>query len=257
MEFATIDASAPKRVRPEARRIGAGVAVAIVHGLIGFALLSGMTVPVPRTREATLRLFDVLPVPPPPETRVPPPRVRPARHRDRAAPPNLMAKATPVVAPVPVVLTPAAPPIIAAAVPGVGVQAAAGASHVAGPGSGSGGRGTGTGGGGSGDGDGGTPLRWRSGSIRDSDYPRGALAAGISGTVRLSFVVGIDGRVTDCTVTGSSGNAELDETTCRLIRKRFRYKPSTDRSGRPIPDVVTGDHVWTVYGSDDPGAQGR
>ncbi|WP_213980223.1 energy transducer TonB, partial [Sphingomonas sp. dw_22] len=137
-------------------------------------------------------------------------------------------------------------------------QARSGNGPGAGPGTGAGGQGTGTGSGGAGngDGDGGTPLEWVGGRIRDSDYPRPALRAGASGTVYLRFTVGVKGRVTDCTVTRSSGNADLDETTCRLIRQRFRYKPSRDANGRPYPDVVTGEHEWTLYRRpqpDDPG----
>ncbi|MBO0123988.1 energy transducer TonB, partial [Streptococcus pneumoniae] len=91
-----------------------------------------------------------------------------------------------------------------------------------GTGSGSGGDGNGPGGGG------GTVLRLLEGSITGRDYPRAAAEAGASGTVGLRFTVGVNGRVTDCRVTRSSGNADLDETTCKLIKRRFRYAPSRD-----------------------------
>jgi len=32
--------------------------------------------------------------------------------------------------------------------------------------------------------------------------------------------------------------------TCRLIEKRFRFRPSRDRYGRPFPDEVDWDHDW-------------
>jgi periplasmic protein TonB len=50
--------------------------------------------------------------------------------------------------------------------------------------------------------------------------------------------------VSRCTVTSSSGVPELDALTCRLIVQRFRYRPSTDRYGRPIADTVEGEHEW-------------
>jgi protein TonB len=62
----------------------------------------------------------------------------------------------------------------------------------------------------------------------------------------MVFTVGTDGRVTSCTVTRSSGVPELDALTCRLIQQRFRYRPSTDRFGRPIPDEVEGEHDWVA-----------
>jgi protein TonB len=127
---------------------------------------------------------------------------------------------------------------------------------VAGPGTGAGGAGDGTGSGGRGNGPGGgggVPLRWIGGRITDADYPRAALKAGASGTVGLRFVVGVNGRVSSCTVTRSSGNRDLDETTCKLIQKRFRYVPSRDAAGRPYADTVTGEHRWDLYEREDAG----
>ena len=69
---------------------------------------------------------------------------------------------------------------------------------------------------------------------------------GIGGRVGMVFTVGANGRVTSCTVTRSSGVPELDSLTCRLIQQRFRYRPSTDRYGRPIPDEVEGEHDWVA-----------
>jgi protein TonB len=72
--------------------------------------------------------------------------------------------------------------------------------------------------------------------------------AGISGTVGILFRVEANGRVSRCTVTRSSGVAELDALTCRLIQQRFVYRPSTDRYGRPIADTVEGEHEWIAHG---------
>jgi protein TonB len=109
-----------------------------------------------------------------------------------------------------------------------------------GSGGGTGGQGTGNG---DGDGEGGADLELLSGEFRSSDYPR-SVRTGIGGTVEFRFVVGVSGRVTNCTVTRSSGNADLDATTCRVVLKRFRYRPATDANGRPIPEVVEGDVDW-------------
>jgi periplasmic protein TonB len=59
-------------------------------------------------------------------------------------------------------------------------------------------------------------------------------------------MVGADGRVFDCEITRSSGSRELDETTCRLIQERFRYEPSRDPSGRPVPATIVQNHIWEV-----------
>ena len=85
-----------------------------------------------------------------------------------------------------------------------------------------------------------------SGRLGNSDYPRSALRAGVQGSVKVRYTVGIDGRAGGCTVIGSSGDAALDSTTCSLIEKRFRYRPARDRSGRPVPEVVRRTYDWII-----------
>ena len=60
----------------------------------------------------------------------------------------------------------------------------------------------------------------------------------------ITFMVETNGRVGRCSVTRSSGIAELDQLTCRLIQQRFRFRPGTDRSGRPQAEEVDYDHDW-------------
>lgn len=235
-------------------RLRGTVAAIAVEALLAALLFAGLQ-PHVRVRDhadADLLSFNV---PPPP----PPPAPEPARRRatpkaeGAAAPPNRVSKATELVAPPPpVVLQP--PPLVTAPKPAAASDATSGAAPVAGPGTGAGGTGEGTGSGGRGTGQGGgggVPLRWIGGGITDADYPRAALKAGASGTVGLRFVVGVNGRVSSCTVTRSSGNRDLDETTCKLIQKRFRYVPSKDAAGRPYADTVTGEHRWDLYESPD------
>jgi protein TonB len=80
----------------------------------------------------------------------------------------------------------------------------------------------------------------------DSDYPRSAVRARARGTVFLRFVVAPSGRVNDCRVTRSSGNRDLDETTCDLIVRRFRYRPAISSDGRPVAETIRGEHVWDM-----------
>lgn len=230
----------------DSRRAPALVAVAALHVLIAWILLAGLSVTVAQRLQPVLQMFEIKDVPPP----IPPKNIaqrqRAPRKAGAAAPVNRRAKASPIVAPVPVVV-PLPLPSIAAVVVGAGADANAGAAPIVGPGTGSGGSGAGTGSGDAGDGDGGgggTPLRWRSGRIGNGDYPPGPLKAGIGGTVHLRFVVGADGRAHDCEVTRTSGNDELDATTCRLIEKRLRYRPELDAAGRPVAVVVNGRQVW-------------
>jgi protein TonB len=97
-----------------------------------------------------------------------------------------------------------------------------------------------------------TPKRLIRGRLKDSDYPRAAKDALVSGTVSVRYVVAVSGRVTDCTVTTSSGNAELDETTCRLIKDRFRFKPSKDEDGTPVDSIIVENHSWLIDETPEP-----
>src|SRR5215218_8767555 len=74
----------------------------------------------------------------------------------------------------------------------------------------------------------------------DQDYPAEAVAAREQGSVGFALDVGPNGRVSDCTVTSSSGSAALDGTTCRLMISRARFTPATDARGATVPDYVRG-----------------
>ena len=66
----------------------------------------------------------------------------------------------------------------------------------------------------------------------------------IGGTVKMRCTVGVNGRVSRCIVTRSSGVPELDALTPRLIEQRFVYRPATDRYGRPVPDDLEIEWTW-------------
>ena len=211
-------------------------AVAVVHLGLAYALLYGLSVEVRRSTAAVTHLIAVTLAPPVPVVRVEP-KPRPLE-RAAAAPaapdrpggstgPSKVRAANPV-----------APIVAAALTASPGGNSGTGTSVGSGSGGGTGGEGTGTG-----NGDGGTDLEPLSEEFRPSDYPR-SVRTGTGGRVEFRYTVGVSGRVTDCSVTRSSGNADLDAATCRVVLKRFRYRPATDANGRPFPTVVEGDVDW-------------
>ena len=231
------------------KRIVAGAAAAGLQLLIGYALVTGLTVRFSAKLNDAIAVFVVPPEAPPPRVRIVPPKVHSRKSQGAAAPRNLRSKAAAIVAPPAVIVLPDPPPVLAALTSGLGTAGFAGASDLTGPGTGSGGQGNGTGSGGSGDGEGGgdeIPLRKIKGRIGGRDYPEGLREAGIGGTVYVRFVVAVSGRVERCEITRSSGSHELDETTCKLIIERFRYKPTRDRFGKLVPDIVVGEQVWVA-----------
>ena len=234
-------------------RIKSAIAVAVFHALLGYAFVVGLGVDVVAQAGETMKLFDVTEPPPPPPERIVPDRRPSEAPEGEASPQNLRSKATPVVAPKPEVPLQVPPPIIAAPTPAQGAERSTGAALVPGPGTGAGGVGTGTGSGGQGDGTG-SGLRQRArlieGELSRRDYPPAARRAGIGGRVVVRIDVGTNGRVAACSIVQSSGNADLDETSCRLIKRRYRYEPARDAAGRPAPDVIREGHVWFTEGQD-------
>jgi protein TonB len=242
------------------RRLQSAIGVALLHAALGYALLTGLGVRFETVSEG-LKTFNVFEQPPPPVSEPPPPEkvatsdiAKPKDPEGAASPANLKDTPTEIVAPKPEIRLPIPPPVVAAPIAGQGNAAAAGAAPIPGPGTGRGGFGTGLGSGVSGDGTGGgggglgrpTRARQIAGGIDEADYPASAYRARIGGTVSLRFVVAPTGRVSRCSVTRSSGNAALDETTCRLILRRFRYRPARDNEGNPTAETITGQHVWEV-----------
>jgi periplasmic protein TonB len=229
-------------------RVRSAAGVVLLHALLAYALIAGFNVEVVSRTNDRLKLFSVAePTPPPPPVAETAPALARSKAADGAASPeNLRARATPVVAPPPEVATRVASPVIAAPDPGTGSDNDSGASNRPGLGTGAGGLGTGTGSGREGDGNGagGAPARLIRGRIVNSDYPRSAWRAQNEGSVTVHLTVGTSGRVTECRVARSSGDAELDSTTCRLIRERFRYEPARNSRGEPVAEVVGWRQTW-------------
>ena len=78
------------------------------------------------------------------------------------------------------------------------------------------------------------------------DYPPSAIRAQEEGTVAYHLTVGADGHVTNCAVTQSSGHADLDDTSCRLLTRRARFNPGKDSSGASVGGVYDGRFRWQL-----------
>lgn len=86
------------------------------------------------------------------------------------------------------------------------------------------------------------PGRW----IRSDDYPSQARREGREGVVGVSLRIGVDGNVSTCQVTRSSGAQTLDEATCRLIQRRARFRPATDTSGQSVEGSYSTSVRWVL-----------
>ena len=241
------------------RTVSALASTAIVAG-IGAMLLFGLQ--AGRIEQATQALVavDLLPprptptpspTPPPPKTKKSAPKGDPGQR-------NLKNKATQIVAIKPPLILVPPPPVVVATTPAnIGNATQSGASNRAGPGQGAGNYGDGLGGGGDGgDGDGVAetgPRRIR-GRLAFEDLPQGVLDEGETARVEVRYAVETDGSVTGCRAIRSSGYPPIDTAACRLIERRFRYRPALNRAGRPVRSVVEENHTWVL---DEDAMRGR
>ena len=80
----------------------------------------------------------------------------------------------------------------------------------------------------------------------DADYPLSAMRNEEEGTVGYRLTIGIDGRVTDCTITRSSNSPTLDEATCTILSRRARFIPARDARGNLSVDSAVGRIRWVL-----------
>jgi protein TonB len=225
--------------RPDKAKAIAGVA--LVYALIvGAALLMPSDSPIRIGEDEPTVLIDVKELPEP----QPPPPEEPGKAELEEGAAGKKAEPTPVVAPKPAIELPAKPPVVAAPIAGTGNVATAGAADT-GTGPGAGGSGTGRGGGGSGGGDGiGTEARLLGGN--SSKLPARLLRvfAVDRGYGHLWLTIAGSGRVTDCSVLQSTGNAQVDQALCNLMIRQSRWEPARDRQGNPISVKVRYTATW-------------
>lgn len=215
-------------------RIAAIVIVALLHALLGYAFITGLAYNVVKSVTEDLKTFDVTeePPPPPPEEEPPPPppdqpqQVQPPPVvspppivRTNTPPPPVTAVATAPPAPITYTAPPAPPAPVSAPTPPPAPRVVQTAKA-------------------KGD------LR---SLITGDDYPSSAQRNEEEGTVRVRLTVGANGRVTDCSVSQSSGSSALDSATCRLLRSRARFTAAVDNQGNPTTDTITSPPiVWRL-----------
>ena len=182
--------------KPSGNRIAALIVVAVLHILLGYGLVTGLAFSAVKQIAKRVTTIDIeeekkeeTPPPPPPERKdVPPPPVAPPPTINVNPEPAVIQTAPPQPA---VQLAPPAPP----PPPPPSCKPRPPQPK-------------------------GNPGDW----ANSNDYPSRALREEREGVTRFSVMVGADGKVQSCQVTGSSGHADLDSTTCSLITRRARFK---------------------------------
>ena len=204
-------------------KVTAFVIVALIHVVVGYALVTGLAYEGLRQVVKKVTTVDIKkeepkkeePPPPPKQQAAPPPIVAPPpKINVSVAPPPVTTVVTPPpVAPVVPVLAPPAP--VAPPPPRVQPKSA-----------------TPTG----------PPGTWAT----TNDYPTRALREEREGTTSFRVTVGPDGRVTSCEITGSSGSDDLDAATCSNVTRRARFNPATDGDGNPTSGSYSNRVRWVI-----------
>ena len=181
-------------------------AVVLIHVLIAYAFITGLAYTVVEKVSSDLKTFDVVEPPPPAEAPAPEPKPAEETSPVEAAPSPVPSQSNPLSRPAP----------SASSASNAPAAAASAASLL------------------------------RGSFNNETDYPSAARRNEEQGTVRVTFTVGVDGRVSGCTIVQSSGSSSLDSTTCRIFERRFRYAPARDSGGNPVPTVVRHSVNWRL-----------
>lgn len=201
---------------------------ALITFVLGYALVSGLAYSVVKQAAEDLKTFDVEDEPPPPPDEPPPPPEEnlPPPPPQVSAPPPLVRiespapqiQTTPVIQPpAPVIprYVPAPPAPPAPPPPPRKVETARAKGSLP-------------------------------GLFSTDDYPQAALRNEEQGTTAVSLSIGADGRVSDCSVTASSGSSSLDSTTCRILKSRARFTPARDDTGKATTDTSSARIRWEL-----------
>ena len=193
--------------------------VVLIHLAIGYALITGLAYSAIEQVVQRVTTVDIEEPPPPeeeppppppePETAPPPPVAPPPPINVSRAPPPIQVQTNiPPPAPPARIIPPAAPPAPPPAPPPP--PPAPSQARPARPEG---------------------QSRWAA-RIQEN-YPSRAIRDEIEGRVGVRVTVGPDGRVSACSVSGTSGSSILDEAACEGMGRYARFEPALDDAGNP------------------------
>jgi protein TonB len=205
-------------------RITALIIVAILHIIVGYALVTGLAYEAVKKIKERVETFDVKeekppeePPPPPPDKPIPPPPIvapPPPISFERPAPQIQTVQLPPPPVPVTVVAAPPPPPP-----PPPAVNKSRGAR----------------------------PKGQGSWAARiQENYPSAALRKEIEGRVGVRVTVTPDGRVGSCSVSSSSGSGDLDSAACEGMQRYARFEPALDAAGNPTSGSFSTSIVYKI-----------
>ncbi len=79
------------------------------------------------------------------------------------------------------------------------------------------------------------PSAW----ISTDDYRSSWINREMTGTARFRLEIAANGRVTNCTITGSTGHSALDQATCQLLERRAKFQPGASPASFGTVQIAT------------------
>lgn len=86
------------------------------------------------------------------------------------------------------------------------------------------------------------PARW----VGTDDYKSNWIRQEMTGKASFRLEIAADGKVIQCTITGSSGHAELDAATCALVTRRARFQPARTVGGEAVAGSYSNAIDWRL-----------
>ena len=90
------------------------------------------------------------------------------------------------------------------------------------------------------------PRNAEAGWVTTNDYPSNDIRQEHEGTTRVRLTVGLNGRVTRCEVTASSGWPGLDTAACARMSSRARFDPASDQTGATVEGSYATAVKWQI-----------
>ena len=223
---------AQQQRNPGRHTVGIGIVLAL-HLLLGWAVVSGLAqrvVDVIKAPIETKIIEETKPPPPPPPENLPPPPKFAPPPPSFVPPPEVNVNPPPTPAPTITVTREAPPPAPVAIAP-----PPAPAAPPAPP----------------------APRQAARPAIanvqacapKNEDYPAAAVRAEATGTTRISFNVGADGKMTSASIVRSAGPTREHKMLDRLAQAKLsecQFRPGADENGRPMGGTFEVEYVWKL-----------
>jgi Gram-negative bacterial TonB protein C-terminal len=88
----------------------------------------------------------------------------------------------------------------------------------------------------------GNPGTW----VTSGDYPMKMLRERQNAHIRFRLIIGVDGKVISCAVQSAAGPTDFRDWTCDLIKRRAKFPPALDATGKPVKAYWSSSVRWGV-----------